>query len=308
MNRKIFLGAGTSHGLNKEMLRNHFPGCKIQCRTDVSFLTFDTVTEAYNLLKLGKKVKINGTFIVMYWAEGSYDPEMLLDQLEREKQKAEKEQAERKASQKVQQLQNAPLAAAVPVGPMQPVTGQYVSLQPQSTGYNTYIGYQGYYEPINQPVGQVMQQPAPIVNFWQKPAQNSVPVVVPTTLVPKPAILPYSSTYLPISQFRQQPGLLPGSSIQTIHFKSGVPGYMQPNVGQQIGPSPGQMIAPYAPQRQLFTQPTGQNVAQRQFLGQQIGQNLPQRQFFGQQTGQNVPQKQYFGEQTGQNSPGGGRQ
>ena len=81
----------------------------------MSFLIYKTATEALNVLKLGI-VNLNGKVIYLKWADGSYNAEMLKGQLEREKQKAEKEFLEKqKASQ------GAPLALAGSV-PLQPVT------------------------------------------------------------------------------------------------------------------------------------------------------------------------------------------
>ena len=131
---------------------------------------------------------------------------------------------------------------------MQPVTEQYLS------PLQTSVGYQGNYEPAYQTLGQVMQQP--VVNLWQNPAQNSASVVDPTTLVPDQATVPFSITYLPTAQFGQQPARMPSQNVQIM---SGVPGYMQPNVGQQIAPYLGPMTTPYAPQIQLFGQQNGQN-------------------------------------------------
>ena len=197
---------------------------------------------------------------------------MLKGQLEREKQEAEKELLEKQKA-----YQGAPLALAGSV-PLQPVTEQYVS------PLQTAVGYQGIYEPAYQTLGQVMQQP--VVNFWQNPAQNSASVVNPTTLVPNPATVPFSITYLPTTQLGQQPARIPSQNVQIM---SGVPGYMQPNVGQQIAPYLGPMTALNVPQMQFFGQETGQNASQRQFFGQPTGQNAPKVQFFRQQIGQNGP-------------------
>ena len=171
---------------------------------------------------------------------------MLKGQLEREKQEAEKELLEKQKA-----YQGAPLALAGSV-PLQPFTKQYVS------PLQTAVGYQGNYEPAYQTLGQVMQRP--VVDLWQNLEQKSASVVDPTTLVPNPATVPFSITYIPTAQFGQQPVRMPSQNVQIM---SQVPGYMQPNVGQQFGP----------------------------LLGQQTGQNAPQRQFFGQQNCQNGPNK-----------------
>ena len=241
MNKMIYLNAGTSHGLNEQMLRNYFPGCKINCLTFESFLTYETATEAYKVLQL-KTVKLNGRVIALGRANGSYNAEILESQLEREKQKAEKELLEKQKA-----YQGAPLALAGSV-PLQPVTEQYLS------PLQTDVGYQGNYEPAYQTLGQVMQHP--VVNLWQNPALNSASVVNPTTLVLNPATVPFSITYLPTAQFGQQPACTPSQNVQIM---SGIPGFMQPNVGQQFGPLLGQVTAPNAPQMQFFGQQTGQN-------------------------------------------------
>ena len=281
MNKRICLKAGTSHGLSVQMLKKHFPGCIINCRPFVSFLIYKTATEALNVFNMGI-VNLNGKVIYLKWADGSYNAEMLKGQLEREKQQAEKELLEKqKAYQGAPQPPSSQQSAsAVPVGsvPLQPVTEQYVS------PLQTAVGYQGNYEPAYQTLGQVMQRP--VVDLWQNLEQKSASVVDPTTLVPNPATVPFSITYIPTAQFGQQPVRMPSQNVQIM---SGVPGYMQPNVGQQIAPYLGPMTALNVPQMQFFGQETGQNASQRQFFGQPTGQNAPKVQFFRQQIGQNGP-------------------
>ena len=49
---------------------------------------------------------------------------------------------------------------------------------------------------------------------------------------------------------------MPGQNVQVM---SGVPGYMQPNIGQQFAHYLGPMTAPNAPQMQFFGQQNCQN-------------------------------------------------
>ena len=129
MNRKLCLFAGKLDGVTKQTLQSVFPNSsQVICRERVSFITFETATEAVQVLQY-QSVNVGGVNIKVKWAQGSYNADMLPGQLQREKKKAEEEQAKQEASQ----TQNVSLAAAVPV--------TYVSAQQNA------VGYQGNYAP-----------------------------------------------------------------------------------------------------------------------------------------------------------------
>ena len=321
MNRKICLFSGTDDGVTKQTIKDVFPNsAQVICRPKFSFVTFETVTEALLVLK-HKSINVAGVDVNISWSEGCHNPQMLLGQLEREKEKAVKEQAQQNASQGGLQPQNVQVAAAMPVGPvaLQPVTVQYVSPQQGIT-------YQGNYAPGYQLVGHVVQQPAPMVN--QNVIQG-VPLTVamqPTTTV---AFMPSNQIVTSGNQI-----VTPGNQMgqQPLIPLGGVPGYMQSNamimqpqimpqagppMPTQIGPVPvqgpqgGQYLQGQAPNMAVAPQMMPHNgppmTAQIGPLpGQMIASNVPQGQgqFFSQQAGTILTQGQFFAP----NNPTGGQQ
>ena len=291
MNRKICLFAGKLDGVTKETLKNVFPNSsQVICRNRFCFVTFPTVTEALQVLQY-QSVNVCGVYFKISWAHGSYSAAMLPGQLQREKKKAEEEQAKQEASQGC--------AVVVPIGSVQPMMSTtYVQPQQANMVQNTSFGYQGNYAPTYQLVGQVM--PAPLVNLGKNPAQNVqnyAPVVIKT-------------------HFGQQP-LMPGQNLQPAPLMM-VPGNFQSstaNVGPQINPPMFPQVGPLPGHGPL----AGQNL-QGQVSGyaanvtvapqlSQTGPPMPAP--FGPLPGQVIVpqyQGQFFGKQNGPNGPSRGQQ